>query len=131
MASSSTPSQRAGDGRAARRQANREKIVTAFLEMVREGVTSPGAQAVAERAHVSPRTVFRCFQDLETLYREIVVALREEFVPRARIDLSTSDRAERLSRLTANRARMFADMEPFRNAAEAHRHLSTTLAEDH
>lgn len=120
-----------GDGRAARRTASRAKIVRAFLDLVREGVVSPGAQAVAERARVSPRTVFRCFQDLETLYREIVVALREEFLPRARIDLDTPDRAERLDRLTANRAAMFADMEPFRRAAEAHRHLSDALAEDH
>lgn len=130
-AMSETAQARDGDGRAARRTANREKIVAAFLELVREGLPSPGAQAVAERAGVSPRTVFRCFQDLETLYREIVVALREEFLPRARIDLDTPDRTERLSRLTANRASMFADMEPFRNAAETHRHLSDALSRDH
>lgn len=124
----STP---AGDGRAARRTANREKIVAAFLDIVREGVPSPGAQMVAERAGVSPRTVFRCFQDMETLYREIVVALREEFLPRARVNLDTPDRAERLRRLTANRASMFADMEPFRRAAEAHRHLPGAQGDDH
>ncbi|WP_308911772.1 TetR/AcrR family transcriptional regulator [Pseudokordiimonas caeni] len=118
------------DGRNRRRAANRDKIVTAFLTLVREGNPTPSAQAVAEHADVSPRTVFRCFQDMETLYREISVLLREEFLPRATLNLNTPDRRERLSRLVTNRAKLFEDMRPFRQAAEAQSHLSTTLATD-
>jgi AcrR family transcriptional regulator len=118
------------DGRNRRRAANRERIVHAFLELVRAGTPTPSAQAVAEQAGVSPRTVFRCFQDMESLYREIVVALHEEFLPRARLNLDTPDRRERLERLVANRAAMFEDMTPFREAAEIHRFRSPALAGD-
>ena len=119
------------DGRARRRSDNRARIVTAFLELIRAGIVSPSAQAVAERAKVSSRTVFRCFQDMESLNREVVIALRDEFLPRARLDLSTTDRRERLIRLVRNRASMFEDMTPFRLAAEAYRHRSGVLAGDH
>lgn len=118
------------DGRSARRSASREKIVTAFLALVREGVRDPGAHAVAERAGVSPRTVFRCFEDVETLYRELSTAAQREFLPRAVLDLNTTDRGERLTRLLKNRAAMFTDMEPFRFAAEQYRHKYQSLAED-
>ncbi|WP_417476846.1 TetR/AcrR family transcriptional regulator [Maricaulis sp.] len=120
-----------GDGRTRRRSENRDRIVTAFLELIRSGIVSPSAQAVAERAKVSPRTVFRCFQDMESLNREVVIALRDEFLPRAKLDLSTPDRRERLIRLVRNRASMFEDMTPFRLAAEAYRHRSGVLAGDH
>ncbi len=121
----------AGDGRTRRRSASRARIVTAFLELIRSGVVAPSAQAVAERAKVSPRTVFRCFQDMESLNREVVIALRKEFLPRACLDLSTPDRRERLALLVKNRASMFEDMTPFRLAAEAHRHRSPVLSGDH
>ena len=120
-----------GDGRTRRRSDNRARIVAAFLELIRSGNVSPSAQAVAERAKVSPRTVFRCFQDMESLNREIVIALREEFLPRAVLDLSTTNRRERLSRLVKNRASMFEDMTPFKLAAEAQRHRSEALSGDH
>ncbi|WP_339743713.1 hypothetical protein [uncultured Maricaulis sp.] len=120
-----------GDGRTRRRTDNRARIVASFLDLIRAGNVSPSAQAVAERAQVSSRTVFRCFQDMESLNREIVIALRDEFLPRAVLDLSTTDRRERLARLVQNRASMFEDMTPFRLAAEAHRHQSEVLAGDH
>ncbi|WP_417469111.1 TetR/AcrR family transcriptional regulator [Maricaulis sp.] len=119
------------DGRKRRRAASRARIVTALLELVRSGVVSPSAHAVAERAEVSPRTVFRCFQDMESLNREIIHALHREFLPRAQLDLSTPDRRERLRRVVGNRASMFEDMTPFRLAAEARRHGSPALQGDH
>lgn len=118
------------DGRRARRSANREKIVQAFLSLVKDGVREPGAHAVAHKAGVSPRTVFRCFEDMEALYRELTASVRAEFMPRARIDLKTSDRAERLERLLKNRTAIFADMEAFRFAAERYRYRYASVAED-
>lgn len=124
------PDTASGDGRHARRNANRDRIVRAFLDLVREGVVEPGAHAVAERAGVSPRTVFRCFQDMEALYRELTAALRAEFLPRAVLDLNTPDRRERLDRLLANRVAMFTDMEPFRFASRGYRHRYASLQDD-
>lgn len=121
---------KAGDGRHARRSASRDRITRAFLEFVREGVTEPAAQAVAERAGVSVRTVFRCFQDMESLYQALADAVRAEFLPRAVLDLNTSDRLERLERLLANRASMFSEMEPYRLAAESYRDRYPSFDDD-
>jgi AcrR family transcriptional regulator len=119
------------DGRHARRNASREKITRAFLEFVREGVNEPGAQSVAERAGVSVRTVFRCFEDMEALYQELSAAVRAEFLPRAVLDLNTADRMERLKRLVANRVAMFGEMEPYRLAAEDYRGRYETFEDDY
>lgn len=118
------------DGRRARRDANRDRIVEAFLELVRAGVSEPGAHTIAHKAGVSPRTVFRCFEDMEALYCELTAKVRDEFLPRARLDLNTSDRAERLERLLKNRIAIFADLEPFRFAAEPYRHRYAAVADE-
>jgi AcrR family transcriptional regulator len=119
------------DGRTARRNANREKIVSSFLEMVREGTYQPSAHQVAHQAGVSPRTVFRCFQDMESLYRELAMALQKEFLPRVLTRFDTTDRSRRLGLLIENRASVFGDMEPFRFAAETHRAAHPSLADEH
>ena len=69
------------DGRKVRRRNNRRRIVAAMLELVRDGAISPGAEEVAERAGVGLRTVFRHFDDMESLYREMAEAMRHELQP--------------------------------------------------
>ena len=127
----------ANGGESALRQFTRHSIELAtkypdlFLEFVREGVNEPGAQSVAERAGVSVRTVFRCFEDMEALYQELSAAVRAEFLPRAVLDLNTADRMERLKRLVANRVAMFGEMEPYRLAAENYRDRYETFEDDY
>lgn len=119
------------DGRRARRSASRVKIVEALKELVREGQISPGAPDVAQRAGVGLRTVYRCFEDMEALYREMIAVLHEEFLPRVITCLDTTDRVTRLDQVTANRAELFSDMEPFLLASEHQRHVYDTLAGDY
>lgn len=57
------------DGRRARRDQNREKVVDALLEIYHEGVLQPSVAEVARRSGVSHRSVFRYFEDLDELYR--------------------------------------------------------------
>ena len=63
------------DGRLHRSMATRRKIVTALETLIRAGTLSPTAEQVAVQAQVGLRTVFRHFDDMETLYREISVCL--------------------------------------------------------
>jgi AcrR family transcriptional regulator len=58
------------DGRRARRDRSRDQAVDAFLDLVDEGVARPTAQQVAERSGVSLRSIFRIFDDVETLHTE-------------------------------------------------------------
>ena len=55
------------DGRRARRHRSRDLAVDALLDLLGEGVVRPTAQQVAERSGVSLRSIFRIFDDVESL----------------------------------------------------------------
>ncbi|MGB9112906.1 MAG: TetR/AcrR family transcriptional regulator [Acidimicrobiales bacterium] len=57
------------DGRRARGQRTRLKVIEALLELVSEGVVRPTAQEIAARAGVALRTVYHHFEDVEALRR--------------------------------------------------------------
>lgn len=57
-----------GDGRRLRGQRNRQAVVEATLSLLEDGVESPSASDIAERAGVSLRSVFRHFDDLDALF---------------------------------------------------------------
>jgi len=64
------------DGRRQRGQDNRARIVAAMMDIVREGQIAPSAEQVAARADVGLRTVFRHFQDMDSLYREMSLVIQ-------------------------------------------------------
>ncbi len=74
------------DGRSLRRERNRERVIRALVELIREGDHDPGAAAIADRAGVSHRSVFRYFDDLSDLVREVVRAEFAEIAEVARLD---------------------------------------------
>jgi len=51
------------DGRVARRQRNREAVIDALIALVAEGENDPSVDAIADRAGVSYRSVYRYFSD--------------------------------------------------------------------
>jgi AcrR family transcriptional regulator len=53
------------DGRTARRNRNKDAVLDALIELAREGdgMTEPSVEAIAERAAVSYRSVYRYFED--------------------------------------------------------------------
>lgn len=63
------------DGRTVRRQKSRQRIIDAIIQLVIDGKHEPTAESVAKLAGVTMRTVFRHFDDMEALHREIVVDL--------------------------------------------------------
>jgi AcrR family transcriptional regulator len=58
------------DGRAARAERSRRRVVEAMLDLLDEGHVDPTAQQVADRAGVSLRTVFHHFQSMEVVFTE-------------------------------------------------------------
>lgn len=64
------PSDEKVDGRRARRHRSRDQAIDALLDLLGEGVVRPTAQQVAERSGVSLRSIFRIFDDVETLHTE-------------------------------------------------------------
>ena len=51
------------DGRTARRQRNREAVIDALIALTAEGDADPSVDAIADRAGVSYRSVYRYFAD--------------------------------------------------------------------
>lgn len=72
------------DGRRRRSDATRRRVSGALFDLVRETATLPDAEAVARRAGVSRRTVFRYFDGsaaLEVEVAQVLAALLREELP--------------------------------------------------
>ncbi|MDQ0464235.1 AcrR family transcriptional regulator [Caulobacter ginsengisoli] len=119
------------DGRRRRADVNRQRIVDAMMALVREGETWPSAEAVASRAGVGLRTVFRLFSDMDGLYREMHAVMIERLTPIFHEPLGEGDWRFRLGALIGRRARLFEEMLPIKSAADAHRYQSPYLQVEH
>jgi AcrR family transcriptional regulator len=119
------------DGRRRRGQDNRARIVAAMMEIVHAGEVAPSAEQVAARADVGLRTVFRHFQDMDSLYREIgaVVGRRVRAILGA--PLSARTWQDRLIEAVARRGQAFETIAPFKRAADVFRHRSKYLGSDY
>jgi len=119
------------DGRRLRADASRRRIALAMLELARAGDVAPSAERVAEQAGVGRRTVFRLFDDMEGVYREMHAVMVERIMPIfAQPFVATTWRA-RVDELIERRARMFEEMRPIKSASDAHRHRSEFLQNEH
>src|SRR5205814_1543558 len=60
------------DGRRMRRTLNREAVLDALMALFEEGHYAPSTNEIAERAGISPRSLFRYFDDVDDLNRAVV-----------------------------------------------------------
>lgn len=121
------PVQEQTDGRRQRSEASREKIVRAMLALVAEGDVCPGAENVAARAGVGLRTVFRHFENMESLYQQISAAVTAELKPTANEPYRAADWSGQLMELIDRRTEIFERIMPYKIAGEVHRHQSVFL----
>lgn len=133
------------DGRHARRARNRDAVVDAMLELIAEGNLRPSADQIAERAGLSPRSLFRYFADVDDLTSAAIARQQERLRPFVEFDVDpTAPLAERIVALAEHRVRLFEAMgavgrvarlrEPFQPLVAAHltrlrAHLRRQLAE--
>lgn len=115
------------DGRRTRGQANKRSIVGALAGLIREGVVAPTAEQVAAKAGVGLRSVFRHFDDMETLYREIANELDQLVLPSVHRRLQSTTWQDRLAESIDLRVQVFEDLLPFHIASEVHRQESPFL----
>ncbi len=115
------------DGRRRRGADNRASIVEAMLQLVREGDYAPSAEQVASRGKVSLRTVFRHFEDMDSLYREMIPPIEAELVAVAARPFRSANWRERLLEIVERRSGVFERVAPYRHAAQARRHISALL----
>ena len=117
------------DGRRMRSETSRVRIVEAMIALVREGHTLPGAEAVAARAGVGLRTVFRLFEDMDGVYRGMQEVLGEEIWALLDGPIAETDWRAAVAVLIVRRARAYEAMLPLQIAADAQRHRSLALRE--
>jgi AcrR family transcriptional regulator len=115
------------DGRRQRAETSRRAIVAAMLALVREGAVTPAAEEVAKRANVGLRTVFRHFENMESLYREMSAAMLAEIVPLAERPFAARAWRGILDEMVERRAEIFERILPFKIASDVHRHKSPFL----
>ena len=119
------------DGRKLRSEDSKRRIVSAMLELVREGRIAPTAEEVASRAQVGLRTVFRRFKDMESLYAEMARAIDDRLARISDELVSQDDWRADLNQMIDRRLRAYEIIMPYRVAAEALKFQSTILLTQH
>jgi TetR/AcrR family transcriptional regulator, regulator of autoinduction and epiphytic fitness len=116
------------DGRRARGQRTRLKVIEALLELVTEGVVRPTAQEIASRAGVALRTVYHHFEDVEALRR---LALDLDFQRHIEILTPIDPNLpldERIIAVAAQCRDLFEAVTPIRRATLFDQHSSPDMA---
>jgi AcrR family transcriptional regulator len=99
------------DGRHRRREANREAVVEALLQLYREGRLVPSSEEIAERAGISARSLFRYFDDADAMVRTAIVRQQEHLAPLFEHDATPAQPLpERIQRFVASRTRLLTEM---------------------
>lgn len=117
------------DGRRERSRSSRKKIIQAMMDLMAAGDTNPSAAKVAERAGVGLRSVFRHFDDKDSLYREVNQILWDAYQPVFQAPYRSDRWQDQLEELIERRARVYEAIAPFRIATSIQRFSSPTLKE--
>lgn len=117
------------DGRRLRSETSRLRIVEAIIALVSEGLAMPPAEAVATRAGVGLRTVFRLFEDMDGLYRGMQAVMTERLGGLLENPIEAADWREAVSILIDRRAEAFEILLPLQIAADGPRTRSAALRE--
>lgn len=106
------------DGRRLRRDQNRESVLDALVGLFEDGNLQPSSGEIAERAGLSPRSLFRYFDDVDDLNRAAIdrqLALARPLLdPGVTVD---DPLAVRIERVVEARVRMFETIAPAARAA--------------
>jgi len=119
------------DGRRQRSQRSREKILRAMWELMLEGDMDPGAAAIAEHAGVGLRSVFRHFEDLDTLLRELMLLCYDEVTPEFMAPYKSSHWQDQLLELIERNVTIWERIRVPHTAGEIGRFKSQVLMDDY
>lgn len=101
-----------------------------MLEVVGKGDYMPSAARVAEVAGVGLRSVFRHFEDMETLFGEMNEIIEAEVLPMV-LQMPKGDTwQEKLADIAERRAKVFETIMPYRLAGEIKRFQSNYIMQN-
>lgn len=119
------------DGRRQRSNRSREQIVHAMIDLIRAGEMTPAAARVAEKAKVGLRTVFRHFEEMDTLNQEISAIVESEILPLVEKPFEGPTWRAQLEELLERRAHIYERVMPLKIAGSLQRFRSKFLMEDY
>lgn len=122
---------RTTDGRHERSRSSRARIVGAMLDLVEAGDVQPSAAKVADAAGVGLRTVFRHFDDMDSLYREMSEAIEARVLPILLKPFAAEHWRDRIREMAARRTEVFEAILPYRISASLKRFQSSFLMQDY
>lgn len=121
----------ATDGRHLRRQRNRQAVVDALLSLYRDGHLRPSSAEIAERAGLSPRSLFRYFDDVEDLCRAAIGRQEQLAAPLLVVAAEPDEPLEvRIDALVAQRLRLYEAIGPAAAVARLEAPFQPLLAEE-
>jgi len=119
------------DGRRKRSQRSREKILRAYWELMLDGDMDPSAAAIAERAEVGLRSVFRHFEDLDTLLRDLMQLCYDEVMPEFMTPLKRTNWKDQLLEMVERHVMIWERIRIPHTAGEIGRFKSQVLMDDY
>lgn len=100
------------DGRHQRRARNREAVVDALLDLYEEGNLAPAADEITARAGLSPRSLYRYFDDIDDLAGTAIAQAHRRVTPLMVVEATPTDPFEdRVRALVEQRSRLFEAVE--------------------
>lgn len=115
------------DGRKQRSERSRQAIVDAMLDIIMGGKMEPSAAEVADKAGVSARTVFRHFEEMDSLYSEMTERIEAEIMPIIQQPFTGEGWRAQLDQLLERRAMIYERVMPVKIAASIRRFSSDYL----
>jgi AcrR family transcriptional regulator len=108
------------DGRRLRREQNREAVIDALLALFSAGQYQPSAAEIAAAAGLSPRSLFRYFDDVEDLYRAAADRHHRAALPLFQLSVGPQDQvADKIQAVVHSRVRVFERLAPTARALQA------------
>lgn len=99
------------DGRRLRREQNRQAVIDALLSLFREEVYQPSCAQIAARAGLSPRSVFRYFNDSQDLHRAAFTQAIARLLPLLEVGIEPdAPTAAKIEQIALRRARLYAEV---------------------
>lgn len=120
---------RADDGRRLRREQNRDAVIDALLELFAAGIYTPSSADIAARAGLSPRSLFRYFDDVDDLHRAAADRQLTTALPLLRLTVGPADDASaKIEAIARARVRLFTQVSPAARALRVCAHRDKLLA---
>lgn len=110
----------AADGRRLRREQNREAVIDALLSLFSAGRYQPSCAEIAAMAGLSPRSLFRYFDDVDDLHRAAADRQIRAVLPLLRLPVGPRDRVlSKIEAVVQSRVQVFERAAPAARALRA------------